>query len=66
MDKQLIRTIYEQITQIPNYQKVLEFVDFDFQSCTGRIKYNSANIELTNSSKWYKDGYADCRNQKRY
>ena len=64
MDKQLIRTIYKQITQIPNYQKVLEFVDFDFQSCTGRIKYNSANIELTNSSKWYKDGYADIHDEE--
>ncbi|MBQ6202825.1 MAG: restriction endonuclease subunit M [Prevotella sp.] len=64
MDKQLIRTIYEQITQIPNYQKVLEFIDFDYQACTGRIKYNSTNIDLTNSSKWYKDGFADIHDEE--
>ena len=50
MDKQLIRTIYEQITQIPDYKKVLEFIDFDYQACTGKIKYNSINIELDKSS----------------
>lgn len=64
MDKQLIRTIYEQITQIPDYKKVLEFIDFDYQACTGKIKYNSINIELDKSSKWYKDGIAEIHDEE--
>lgn len=64
MDKQLIRTIYEQITIVPNYRKVLEFVDFDYQSCTGKIRYNSANIELDKSSKWYKEGIAEIHDEE--
>ena len=64
MDKQLIRTIYEQITHIPNYNKVLEFVDFDYQACTGKIKYNPNNIELNKSSKWYKYGIAEIHDEE--
>lgn len=64
MDKQLIRTIFEQISQTPNYMKVLEFIDFDYQTCTGKIKYNASNIELDNSSKWYKEGIAEIHDEE--
>lgn len=46
MDKELILSIYRKIKQVPDYNKVLDFVEFDEDSCNGYIKYNTEVIEL--------------------
>lgn len=64
MDKELILSIYRKIKQVPDYNKVLDFVEFDEDSCNGYIKYNTEVIELKDSSKWYKEGLAQIKDEE--
>ena len=56
MNSRLIQTIYNNIIAIKDYNKILEFKDFDTESCTGSIQYNKDIIDLSNCSSWYSEG----------
>lgn len=64
MDKTLILSIFKKIKSIQHYEKVLKFVDFDENECTGKIQYNKDILDFDNSPSWYAEGVAQVHDEE--
>lgn len=64
MNKHLILGIYNKIRSIQHYDKVLHFLNFDDEECTGKIQYNKDVIDLANCPSWYAEGIAQIHDEE--